>query len=136
MDNCYKSTAELRKDIPNLPIVAEFFQLGNMYVASNYNFLYTRITSHSESMISPNLDKLNQKIHIGMMEVMDQNYTLLEQAIEQIASNEFIDTAVLQIAHSNKKKISLDGETDLEINLIESDKKNLLLAPAIDEDDQ
>jgi hypothetical protein len=35
MDKCYKSTAELREDIPNLQIVAEFIQMGNMYVAPN-----------------------------------------------------------------------------------------------------
>ena len=40
MDKQYQSTAELRKNIPNMPIIAEFFQFGNMYVAPNYNFLY------------------------------------------------------------------------------------------------
>ena len=70
------------------------------------------------SMTSPNLDKLNQKIHIGMIEVMDQSYTTLEQTIEQIASNEFIDPAVLQIVHTNQNFVSLDCETNLEINLI------------------
>ena len=69
-----------------------------------------------------------------MMEVMDQSYSMLEQTIEQIASNEFFDAAVLQIGHTNQNFVSLDGETDLEINLI--DKKDLLLAPAIDEDAQ
>ena len=67
---------------------------------------------------------------------MDPNYKLLEQAIEQIASNEISDTAVLQITKSNHNFVNLNGETDLEINLIESENKNLLLAPAIDEYDQ
>ena len=39
------------------------------------------------------------------MKVMDQSYTMLEQAIEQIASNEVIDTAVLQIANSNHNMV-------------------------------
>ena len=133
MDKSYNSTAELREDIPNLSIVAEFIQMGNMYVAPNYDFLYTRKTCHPIAMSSPNLDKLDRKIHIGMREIMDPNYNLLEQAIEQIASNEISDTAVLQIANSNHNFVSLNGETDLEINLIESENKNLLLAPAIDE---
>ena len=73
------------------------------------------------SMSSPNLDKLNQKIHIGMIEVMDQSYSTLDQTIEQIACNEFIDAAVLQIEHTNQNFVSLDCETEMEINLIEND---------------
>ena len=53
-------------------------------------------------MSSQNLDKLNRKIHIGMMEIIDHRYKMLEQAIEQIALNEVIDTSVLQIAHSSQ----------------------------------
>ena len=60
-----------------------------------------------------------------MMEVMDQSYSTLEQTIEQIASNKFIDTAVLQIGYTNQNFVSLDCETDLKINLIENDKKNI-----------
>ena len=71
-----------------------------------------------------------------MMEVMDQSYSTLEKTVEQISSNEFIDPAVLQIMHTNQNFVSLDCETDLEVNLIESDKKDILLAPAIDEDAQ
>ena len=85
-------------------------------------------------MTSPNIYKLNQKIHIGMMEVMDQNYTTLDQTLEQIASNEFTNPAVLQITQTNQNYVSLDCETDLEVNLIESEKKDILLAPAIDEE--
>jgi hypothetical protein len=35
MDKSYNSTEELREDIPNLSVVAEFIQMGNMYVAPN-----------------------------------------------------------------------------------------------------
>ena len=52
-------------------------------------------------MTSPNLDEWNQKIHIGMMEVMDQIDTMLDQTIELIAPNKFVDSAVLQITHTN-----------------------------------
>ena len=137
LDKSYNSTEELLEDIPNLSIVAEFFQMGNMYVAPNYNFLYTRKTNNTTLMSSPTLNQLNRKIHIGMMEIIDHKLNnMLEQAIAQIALNEVTDTSVLQIAHSNQNFASLDGETDMEINLIENDKKDLLLAPAIDEDDQ
>ena len=85
-------------------------------------------------MMSPNSAKLDQKIHIGMMDVMDQFDTMLNQTIELIASNELVDSAVLQITNTNQNFISLDGETDIEVNLIESDRKDALLAPAIDED--
>ena len=84
-----------------MTIIAEFFQFGNMYVAPNYNFLYTRKTSHQESMMSPNSAKLDQKIHVGMMDVMDQFDTMLNQTIELIASNELVDSAVLQITNTN-----------------------------------
>jgi hypothetical protein len=135
-DKCYRSTAELREDIPNLQIIAEFTQMGNMYVAPNYNFPYTRGTNHTKSITRPNIYKVNQKIHIGMMEVMDQHYTTLDQTLQQIASNEFTYTSVLQITQTNQNFVSLDCETDLEVNLIESEKKDLLLAPAIDEEAQ
>jgi hypothetical protein len=136
MGKCYRSTAKLREDIPNLQIIAEFIQMGNMYVAPNYNFLYTNGTNHKKSMTSPNIFKVNQKIHIGMMEVMDQIYTTLNQTLQQIASNEFTDTAVLQITQTNQNYVSLDCETDMEVNFIESEKKDLLLAPAIDQEAQ
>jgi hypothetical protein len=42
IDKSYKSTAELRDDITNLSVVVELFQMGNMYIAPNYNFLYTK----------------------------------------------------------------------------------------------
>jgi hypothetical protein len=47
-------------DIPNLPIVAEFIQMGKMYITPNYNFLYTRTTKHENEMSSPKKDTLNQ----------------------------------------------------------------------------
>jgi hypothetical protein len=60
-----------------------------MYIAPNYNFLYTRKTKHDNEMSSPKNDKLNQTIQIGMMEVMRYNSATLDQTLEQIATNEF-----------------------------------------------
>ena len=59
-----------------------------------------------KSITSPNIYKVNQKIHIGMMEVIDQNYTTLDQTLQQIAFNEFTDTANLQITQTNQKYVS------------------------------
>ena len=53
MDKCYNSTAELLEDIPNLPVIAEFIQMSNMYIAPNYNFFYARQTTNNKSMSSP-----------------------------------------------------------------------------------
>ena len=55
-------------------------------------------------MTSPNTYNLNQKIHIAMMEVMDRNYTTLDQTLEQIASNEFTEPAVFT-NNANESKL-------------------------------
>ena len=71
MDKVYNSTAALLEDIPNLPIVVKFLQKSNLYIAPNYNFLYTRKTTANNSMSGSKESDLNQQIHIGMMEVLE-----------------------------------------------------------------
>ena len=134
MDKCYNSTAELLEDIPNLPVIAEFIQMSNMYIAPNYNFLYTRQTTNNKSMSIPKKGKLNQKIYIGMMEVLDDMPAPLNQTLTEIATNEFPHPAVLQISHTSHSYVSLSDKTVLEVNLIESETKDILVAPAIDEE--
>ena len=71
-----------------------------------------------------------------MMEAMDHNSTTLEQTLEQITTNEFPDPAVLPFTQTNQNYVSLEDETDLEVNMFESEKKNILLAPALDKEAQ
>ena len=120
MDKCYNSTAALLEDIPNLPVIAEFIQRSNMYIAPNYNFLYTRKTTNNKSMPCSKKGNLNQQIHIGMMEVLDDLPATLDQILNKIATNEFPHPAVLQISNTNQSYVSLSDKTDLEVNLVES----------------
>jgi hypothetical protein len=136
MDKSYRSTADLLVDIPILPIVTEIFQVGHLYISPKYNFLYTRKTKHEKEMSSPNKDILNKKIQIGMMEAMESISAPLDQSFEQLETIGIPYTAVLQISPMNQIYVSLANKTDLEKNLIESKKKDLLGAPEFDEEDQ
>ena len=97
LDKGYNSTAALLEDIQNFPIVAEFLQKSNMYIAPNYNFLYTRKTTTNTSMSCSKGSDLNQKIHIGMMEVLEDLHPTLEQTIKTIATYEISQSAVSHI---------------------------------------
>jgi hypothetical protein len=48
-------------------------------------------------MSSPKNVKLNQKIHIGMMEVMEHISATLDQTLKQIATNEFHGPGVYKV---------------------------------------
>ena len=106
MEKGYNSTAALLEDIQNFPIVAEFLQKSNMYIAPNYNFLYTRKTTANNSMSGSKASDLNKQIHIGMMEVLEDLTPTLEQTMTTIATNEFPQSAVLHISSTNQ---SYDG---------------------------
>jgi hypothetical protein len=58
-----------------------------------------------------------------MMEVMEYNSATLDQTFEQIATNEFPNPAVLQLSPTNQIYVSLANKTDLEVNLIVSERK-------------
>ena len=79
---------------------------------------------------------LNKQIHIGMMEVLEDLTATLEQTMNTIATNEFSQSAVLHISSTNQSYLSLSDKTDLEVNLVESETKDILVAPAIDEEAQ
>ena len=136
MDKSYNSTAALLEDIPNLPIIAEFIQKFNMYIAPNYNFLYTRKTPVNNLVSCSKKGDLNQHIHTGMMDVLDQLPATLDQTLSTIATNKFPHPAVLQISSTNQSYVSLSDKTDLEVNLVESETKDIFVAPAIDEEAQ
>ena len=68
-----------------------------------------------------------------MMEVLEDNSAPLDQTFAQIATTEFPHPAVLQISSTNQSYVSLANKTDLEVNLIESKTKDILLPPALDE---
>ena len=53
-----------------------------------------------------------------------------------IATNEFPQSAVLHISSTNQSYVSLSDKTDLEVKLVESESKDILIAPAIDEEAQ
>jgi hypothetical protein len=71
-----------------------------------------------------------------MMDVMDHLSDTLDQTLEQMATNEFREPAVLKLSQTNQIYVSLADETDLEVYLIESDNKHILLEPAHDEEAQ
>jgi hypothetical protein len=71
-----------------------------------------------------------------MIEAMESISAILDQSFKQLATNEFPNTKVLQITPTNQIYVSLANKTDLEVNLIESEKKKLLVAHAIDEEAQ
>ena len=78
-------------------------------------------------MSSTKKGKLNQKIHIGMMEVLEDMPAPLDQTFTAIATNEFPQPAVLQqISNTSQSYVSLSDKTDLEVNLVESETKDIL----------
>jgi hypothetical protein len=72
-------------------------------------------------MSSPKKNKLNQKIHIGLMDIMEHISAALYQTLEQIATHEFHDPVVFQLSQTNHIYVSLVDKNDLEVNLIESE---------------
>ena len=107
LDKGYNSTAALLEDIQKFPIVAEFIQKSNLYIAPNYTFLYTRKTTANSPMSSSKGCDLNQKIHIGMMEVLEDLNPTLEHTIRTIATFEFPQSAVSHISSTNQSYVSL-----------------------------
>ena len=87
-------------------------------------------------MLCSKKGNLIQQIHIGMMEVLDDLPATLDQTLNKIATNEFPNPAVLQISTTNQSYVSLTDKTDLKVNLVESETKDILVAPAIDEEAQ
>jgi hypothetical protein len=54
-------TSKIMESLSSLTIIAEFTQIGNIYVAPNFTFLYDRPTSSSPLIKLPILNDLDQK---------------------------------------------------------------------------
>ena len=60
----------------------------------------------------------------------------LDVLLAEIVSSEQTSTPVLQIGQSPINYVNLTNNSNIEFNLVESDKKDILIAPATDEDAQ
>ena len=72
-------------------------------------------------MESSKLSDLNQKIHIGMMEVIDELIPEMDKTIRTIANFEFPQSSVSAISQTNQSYVSLSDKTDVEVNLVENE---------------
>jgi hypothetical protein len=122
--------------LSTLKIIAVFRQIGDIYNAPNHTFLYDRSTISTRSSPSLSINKLDQKIHIGMMTVLVNDVDEQDALFTEIASNEQTSTSVLQIRQTDINDVSLTKESEIEVNLIKSDQKDTRIAPAIVEDAQ
>jgi hypothetical protein len=71
-----------------------------------------------------------------MMTAFSNEADALDAVITEIAAIDQSSTSVLQIGQSASNYVSLTKESEIEVNLVESNQKNILVAPAIDEDAQ
>ena len=129
-------TSQILKSLPNLKIIAEFVQIGNIYMAPNFMFLYDRPTKPSPSIQLPIFNNLDQQIHIGMMKALHQEVNGLDALITEIVATEQTSTSVSQVEQSACNYVNLMNNLHIEVNLLESEQKDILIAPAIDEDAQ
>ena len=99
-------------------------------------FLYSRQTISSESVISPSSHILDQEIHIGMMETLPDEVDDFDAILMAASTLEQQPMTVLQIVPTSTNYICLTNNDGIEVNLVENEQKDILLAPAIDEDAQ
>jgi hypothetical protein len=71
-----------------------------------------------------------------MMSAFSNDVDALDAVITEIAAIYQSSTSVSQIGQSASNYVSLTNESKIEVNLVESDQKDILVAPAIDEDAQ
>ena len=71
-----------------------------------------------------------------MMNETTNDVDALDVLLVEIVSSEQTSTPVLQIGQSAINYVNLTNNSNIEVNLVESDKKDILIAPAIDEDAQ
>jgi hypothetical protein len=60
----------------------------------------------------------------------------LDALLTAVVSTQQTSTSVSQIGKSAINFVNLTNNSDIEVNLLESDQKDILIAPAIDEDAQ
>ena len=71
-----------------------------------------------------------------MMNEETNDVDALDVLLEEIVSSQQTSTPVLQIGQSAINYVNLTNNSHIEVNLVESDQKDILIAPAIDEDAQ
>ena len=71
-----------------------------------------------------------------MMNVTTNDVDALDVLLAEIVSSKQTSTPVLQIGQSAINYVNLTNNSNIEVDLVESDKKDILIAPAIDEDSQ
>ena len=122
-------TSIILETLPGLRIIAVFHQVSNLYVAPNYQFLYNRPIRSQQVPMSTNLD---QQIHIDMMNEDANELDALDVLLDEIVSSNQTSTPVLKIGQSEANYGHLTNNFHIEVNLVESDQKDILIAPAID----
>jgi hypothetical protein len=128
------TSSQIQQSLPNWKIIAIFQQVNNIYIASNYMFLYNRQTISSESVTSPSIHILDQEIHIGMMEALPDEVDVFDAILMAASTLEQQPLTVSQIVETSTNYIFLTNKDGIEVNLVENEQKDILLAPAIDED--
>ena len=71
-----------------------------------------------------------------MMKALPEDVNGPDSFLSEIVSTEQTSTSVLQIGQSANNYVSLTNNSGIEVNLLESDQKYILVALAIDEDAQ
>ena len=71
-----------------------------------------------------------------MMNETTDNVDALDVLLAEIVSSEQTSAPVLQIGQSTINYVNLTNNSNIEVNLVESDKKDIFIAPSIDEDAQ
>ena len=71
-----------------------------------------------------------------MMNAISDEVDALDAVLTEIASIDHTSTSISQIRESASNYVCLTNNSEIEVNLVESEHKNNLVAPAIDEDAQ
>jgi hypothetical protein len=122
-------TSNILETLPGLRIIAVFHQVSNLYVAPNYQFLYNRPIRPQQIPMSTNLD---QQIQIGMMHEDAIEWDALDVILDEIIWNDQTSTPVSQIGQSAINYANLTNNSRIEVNLVESDQKDILVANYLD----
>ena len=111
-------TSNILEKLPGLRIIAVFYQVSNLYVAPNYQFLYNRPISTQHFPMATNVD---QQIQIGMMQEGENEWDAPDVILDAIMPNDQTSTPVSQIGQSAINYANLTTNSGIEVNLVESD---------------
>ena len=90
-------TSKILEASPGLKTIAVFSQIGNIYIAPNYMFLFDRPITSNQSSTNPIFNNLDQKYHIGMMTALSNDLDAQDALLTEIASIDQTSTSVSQI---------------------------------------